>query len=81
MQAFGLIIRDNFLADYNVSVDANDVTDYMHKLIPDWRDRWNYNEASFLDYYDVDLAEVITAWGFCYTFNIIDARELIDLEK
>lgn len=81
LQAFGLIIRDNFLGKYNVSIDTSDVTDYMHKLITDWMHPNYYNFASFLDRIAIDMAEVITAWGFCYSFNIVDAAELYHLEK
>lgn len=81
LQAFGLIIRDSFLGNYNVSVDTSDVTDYMRKLITDWMNPNYYNFASFLDRFAVDLAEIITAWGFCYSFNVADAANLFRLER
>lgn len=88
MQAVGLVAKDGFLTNYNISIDANDVFEYIVKLKRLWHtEKWETgvgdfgNKIDFADEYGVKLAEIITALGFCYCFNVIDASELYHLHR
>lgn len=89
MQAIELIARDDFLAQYNVSIDTSDVIEYMRKAIRVWDLQGKYDknlgtyshEMNFKDKYLIEFAEIITSNGFCYSFNIADAKDILKLEK
>lgn len=83
MQAIALILNDDFLLSYNLSIDVSDVIDYIRNLTWKWakKDSGIYQEADFDDYFGINFAEIIGPYGFCYTFNIIDAEDLFHLEK
>lgn len=88
MQAVGLVAKDDFLTNFNISIDANDVVDYIVALKRTWHaDFWTEkyggfdNQMDFANEYGVVLAEIITPWGFCYCFNLIDADKLFHLDR
>lgn len=90
MQAIELIVRDDFLAQYNISIDTSDVMKYMRKATRVWTLEFEkghkfygkyYNVMNFKENFAVELAEVITSRGFCYSFNIVDAIDLLRTEK
>lgn len=90
MQAIGLVVKDDFLANYNISIDANDVVDYIVALKRYWHTEKSdvdpyygdfRNEMDFANQFGVALAEIITPWGFCYCFNVIDADKLFHLDR
>lgn len=80
MQAVGLANRDDFLARHNVSVDTDDLVDYIRKLTFVWKQFKLYHFMSFDDILGVDFAEILGPSGFCYNFNLIGAEELYHLE-
>lgn len=83
MQAVGLLAKDNFLARYNVSVDASDVVDYILELERYWHsnDSTYENRIDFANEFSADMAKIITAWGVCYCFNVVDAEKLFVLNR
>lgn len=88
MQAVGLVAKDDFLTNYNITIDASDVVDYIVALKRTWHtDGYNAeiggfgNKMDFADKFGALLAEIVTPWGLCYCFNVIDANELYHLER
>lgn len=88
MQAVSLVAKDDFLTKYNITINADDVVDYLVKLKRFWHtEKWikNYghfaNKMDFANEFGVSIAEIITPWGFCYCFNVIDAIELFRLDR
>jgi hypothetical protein len=90
MQAIELITNDDFLAQYNLTIDTSDVVDYMRKAIRVWtlefqkriKDFGGYDhEMQFANQFGVYLAEILTSRGFCFSFNVVDAQELFRLEE
>ena len=56
MQAVGLVTSDNFLARYNLTVETNDVLDYIKNLTWNWSSKKLIHMIHFDDYYGVNLA-------------------------
>lgn len=95
MQAIELITKDNFLEQFNISIDTSDIMYYMKKAMHVWFDSdyyenyedfeekeyTYYNEIHFMYRFQVEFAEIITSKGFCYSFNIGDASNLFHLER
>jgi hypothetical protein len=79
MQAIGLATGDEFLIPFNLTIDAEDVLDYMAELRVKWYTPGYTNFAFFDDYYGVEFAEITGASGFCYNFNMPEAAELLQL--
>jgi hypothetical protein len=79
MQAIALATGDEFLVPFNLTIDAEDVLDYMSELRVRWHNRKTTNFAFFDDYYGVEFAEIIGASGFCYNFNMPEAADLLQL--
>jgi hypothetical protein len=81
MQAVVLVTGDEFLAQYNLTIDANDVLDYMSKLKFSWHTSDNGYIAYFDDFWGVDLAEISGPTGFCYNFNMLQAEDFFHLNR
>jgi hypothetical protein len=79
MQAVSLVTGDEFLIPYNLTIDTEDVLDYIRKLLLEWNDNLVSKNADFDDKFGVDFAEVIGSSGFCYNFNMADANEIFNL--
>jgi hypothetical protein len=56
MQAIALATGDEFLVPFNLTIDAEDVLDYMSELRVRWHNRKTTNFAFFDDYYGVEFA-------------------------
>ncbi|CAO1412869.1 unnamed protein product [Diamesa serratosioi] len=82
MQAIGLVMDDdiliNYLNDYNITIPTDDLMDYI--LILNRFIRWEMS-ASFAKKYSINFAKIITPWGYCSTFNILDAKDLLNLNN
>ncbi|CAO1411521.1 unnamed protein product [Diamesa tonsa] len=82
MQAVGLVMNDefllNYLINYNITIPTDDLMSYISKLNPHLR--WNI-QASFSKKYSVHFAKIITPWGYCNTFNNLDAEDLLNLNN
>jgi hypothetical protein len=90
MQAIELATGDDFLANYNVSIDTSDVIEYMRKATRIWTSKLGESDeilgqyhhwADFILQFKLIMAEVITQRGFCYSFNIAEPSQLFRLEK
>lgn len=88
MQAIELVENDDFLFQFNVSIDTSDLMDYIrnttrrwHLNEYDWVLGTFYNNMDFKKKFSIWLVEIITYRGFCYSFNIVDAAELFKIEK
>lgn len=42
---------------------------------------YGHHGAYFLQRDIIDIAEVITPWGFCYTFNVVEQTDLFNVDK
>jgi hypothetical protein len=80
MQAIGLVLGDEFLLQYNFSIDTTDVATYIKNLTWDWNTDEHNHMSDFDDYWQPRFSEILGPYGFCYSFNIVDAEELFNLE-
>jgi hypothetical protein len=80
MQAVALVTGDEFLVPFNLTIDTNDVLEYMENLLLVWDLGGFIKMANFDDFYGVDFALIVGPSGFCYNFNMIDADELFNLD-
>lgn len=78
MQAIALILDDDFLLQFNISIETEDILTFIKNLTYRWEKI--HNEAHFDDKYRIQFAEIISSYGFCYTFNIIEPNDLFKLE-
>jgi hypothetical protein len=80
MQAVALVTGDEFLVQYNLTIDSSDVYDYMSELRFNWHKFDHAYIASFDNYYGVDFAEIFGPTGFCYNFNMPEADDFFHLK-
>jgi len=83
MQAIALVTNDKFLLNYNITIDTNDVIDYIQKLN---RTFYNFSEGYnpvllFLEQFAINFTNVISHHGVCFDFNIVNASQLFHLDK
>jgi hypothetical protein len=81
MQAIALVTGDEFLVPFNLTIDTNDVLEHIKNLTWNWNHKNYFQKVHFDDDYGIDFAEIIGASGFCYNFNLVDADELVFLNK
>lgn len=77
MHAIGLLINDDFLLQFNLSLTTENIMDSLHAV----EGIWNEHEGSFIKKYSLEFAKIITPYGFCYTFNSLNADDLFDFNK
>jgi hypothetical protein len=82
MQAMSLVTGDEFLLQYNLTIDADDLLDYIQKIQMDFAPAPVFfpNKANFDDNFGVFFAKIIGSRGFCYSFNMVDSKELFNLD-
>jgi hypothetical protein len=80
MQAVALVTGDEFLLSFNLTIDTEDVLDYLKKLHSNWQMRGYMRLAHFDNFYGIDFALVVGSAGFCYNFNMIESADLFNLE-
>jgi hypothetical protein len=80
MQAIGLVTGDEFLVPFNLTIDTDDVLNYMVKLFLNWTEAGFTRDAYFDDEYGINFAAFVGSTGFCYNFNLADADELFNLK-
>jgi hypothetical protein len=80
MQAIALVTGDDFLVSYNLSIGTEDVVDFIRNLTLIWNNKNFFQVINFDDTFGVRFAEILGPHGFCYSFNIIDAKELYNLD-
>jgi hypothetical protein len=79
MQAVALVTGDEFLVPYNLTIDADDVLDYMKSLT--WRWFKLFQNTAFDDSYAIRFAPIIGFSGFCFTFNIVQPDVIFRIER
>jgi hypothetical protein len=80
MQAIALVTGDDFLVSYNLTIDTENVLNYLKNLLVPWDEDSYVRKANFDDFYGVDFATTLGSTGFCYNFNMIDAQDLFNLD-
>jgi hypothetical protein len=80
MQAIALVTDDNFLEQFNLTIDTDDILTYLEKLHMPWEIPGFTRGAHFDDFYGVFYAKIIGSAGFCYDFNMIEAQDLFNLD-
>ena len=80
MQAIALVTGDEFLVPFNLTIDTDDVLDFIQNLHTQWNQFGYTRNAHFDDFYGIDFAVIAGSAGLCYNFTIIDANELFNLE-
>lgn len=83
LEAIDLIMDDDSTSRFNVSFDGVKLIYILRKYI---FQRWTsdrrmlQHEGNWRDLFEMKIATVITRFGFCATFNIIEPDELLDLD-
>jgi acid-sensing ion channel, other len=80
MQAVALVTGDEFLADFNLTIDTADVLEYMGNLTWNWR-KISLPLIDFDDQYGIEFAQIVTPSGVCENFNLILANDLLNTKK
>ena len=73
MHVIGLIMNDDFLVQFNLSLSTENITDYFHKV---QRIIFDQYSGSFIQKYKINFAKVLTPFGFCLSFNNMDYSEM-----
>jgi hypothetical protein len=96
MQAIGLVLGDDFLVQFNLTINTEDVSQYIKNLTWDWnshnknltlyrtsqsKEKKLFQVVSFDDHWGGHFAEILVPFGFCYIFNIMESNELFNLDK
>ena len=78
MHAIGLLLNDEFLLQFNLSLSTETIMstfDTMESI-------WNVQQkGSFIQKYSLEFAKTLTPFGFCYTFNSFNASDLFNINK
>jgi hypothetical protein len=82
MQAMSLVTGDEFLLPYNLTIDSDDLFDYIQKIQMDYLPLplGISNQAYFDDNFGVFFAKIIGLRGFCYSFNMVESEGLFNLD-
>lgn len=78
MHAIGLIMNDDFLVQFNLSLSTENITDYFYKV---HRIIFEYYKGSFIQKYKINFAKVLTPFGLCFTFNNMDSSEMFHINR
>jgi hypothetical protein len=79
MQVVALATGDEVLLPYNLTIDTDDVLDYLYKLFRHFSDV--FISFYFDDLYGVNFADIITQSGFCHNFNLAEAHRLLEVNQ
>ncbi|CAO1405296.1 unnamed protein product [Diamesa serratosioi] len=78
MHAIGLIMNDDFLLQFNLSLSTENISDSFAKVLRITEDEY---KGSFIQKYQLNFAKLLTPFGFCLTFNNMDASDLFHINK
>lgn len=92
IQFIDLIHNDDFLLRHNISVPTYDFYDVTSAFTPFFYSVDKYKSptgrlklenlsATWRTIYSTPTVEFLTKWGLCYSFNIADASDLVNLSK
>lgn len=77
MHAIGLIMNDDFLVQFNLSLSTENIIDSFYQV---QRITNEYN-GSFIQKYKINFANLMTPFGLCLTFNNFDSSDLFHFNK
>lgn len=75
-----LITRDDFLYRQNISIPTDDFYNVLRSFINILEPKFGESTILWQNIYGALLAEILTRWGFCYTFNVADAVDVLNIE-
>lgn len=68
----------NLIYFYLADIETNDMIEIMRNHS---RAKWFQNQYASWNGYDVAFAEVLTSSGFCFTFNLAKAEDILNIER
>jgi hypothetical protein len=83
LAAIDLIMDDDSTLPFNITFNGLELIDILRKYI---FERWTsdrrilQNSGSWRDMFEMKIATIVTRFGFCATFNIIEPDELFILD-
>jgi hypothetical protein len=80
MQVIALVTGDEFLVPFNLTIDAEDMEDFLHDLTWIWFYYLPHN-IGFDDLYGVSFYPNLGFSGMCYTFNVVEFEKIFYLER
>jgi hypothetical protein len=80
MQVVGVVTGDEFLLNYNLTIDTENLLHYLEYLGFYWFKTDLDNYATFDDFYGIDFSLFNAPGGYCYSFNMVLADELFNLD-
>jgi hypothetical protein len=81
MQAVALVTGDELLVPFNMSINTEDVLSFIDQIKFDFKFYERSSYITFDDQYGVDFAPIFGPSGVCYNFNMVDAYEMLHLDK
>ncbi|CAO1403765.1 unnamed protein product [Diamesa tonsa] len=78
MHAIGLLLNDEFLLQFNLSLSTESIMSSFDTMEYLWNDQ---QKGSFIQKYSLEFAKTLTPYGFCYTFNSLNASDLFNMNK
>jgi hypothetical protein len=81
LQAIAYICKPEYLKTVNFETQTENLVDILREIAVS-RLTWFYGQsASWNKVYGAPFAQKLTPYGFCYTFNIINASDLLNLNE
>jgi Amiloride-sensitive sodium channel len=83
LQGFDLIMDDESTLQFNVTFEQHELIPFMNRNFYDkWREagRSYQHEGGFRKKYHLKLATLLTRFGFCPSWNLIEPDELMNLD-
>ena len=78
MHAIGLVMNDDFLLMNNIPIGSDYLVEYIKKI----QKKWHTNhKISWVKNNSVNLGDLITPWGFCHNFNMMNPEDLFHLNR
>jgi hypothetical protein len=81
MQAVALATGDEFLTSFNFTFDIEDVLDSFLPIIFKWNEPDIQRYAYFDDRYGIEFNLVLGPSGFCYNFNMIHTKQMLNFDR
>jgi hypothetical protein len=79
LQAIAFVCKPDYLKKIKFSTQTNDMMKVMRSLVnEDW---FIQQSASFDRIYGAKFAIRLTNFGYCFTFNIINASDLLNIDE
>ena len=78
-----LILDEDTTGKLNLTFNAESALHIMRNFIFErWNEQGNqWHAGTWREKYSMKVATIITRFGFCFTFNIIEPEEILYLDK